>query len=135
MEAQETKPQFTPLHRSVEHQVYQDHYSQPVQTQFSDVHQPPLPALGHQTVQFPSIPIPTIATNQSQDLTTHYPIDLSSSYNQDGFMSYSSKDGATTHEKNVPVISSQGSISTINPTYSKEMFTNYTLVSVTLLLT
>ena len=77
MEAQQAQPQFTPLGRSVEHQVYQDHYSQPVQTQLSDAHQPPLPALGHQTVQSPSVPMPNIATNQSQDLTTHYPTDLS----------------------------------------------------------
>lgn len=129
MEAQQAQPQFTPLGRSVEHQVYQDHYSQPVQTQFSEVHQPALPALGHQTVHLPSVPVPNMATNQSQDLTNHYPTDLSSSYNQDGFMSYSSKDGAATHEQNASVNSSQGSISTINPTYSQEMVTNYTSVS------
>ena len=95
MEAQQAQPQFTPLGRSVEHQVYQDHYYQPVQTQFSEVHQPPLPALGHQTVHLPSVPVPNIATNQSKDLTTHYPTDFSSSYNQDGFISYSSKDKAS----------------------------------------
>ena len=79
--------------------------------------------------------MPNTATNRSQDSTTHYPTDLSSSYNQDGFMSYSSKDEAATHEKNGSVKYSQGSISTINPTYSQEMVTNYTLISSTLLLT
>ena len=79
--------------------------------------------------------MPNTATNRSQDSTTHYPTDLSSSYNQDGFMSYSSKDGVATHEQNALVKSSQGSISTINSTYSQEMVTNYTSVSSTLLLT
>ena len=79
--------------------------------------------------------MPNIATNQSQDLTTHFPTNLSSSYNQDGFMSYSSKDKDATHEKNASVKYSQGSISTINPTYSQEMVTNYTSVLGTLLLT
>lgn len=129
MEAQQAQPQFTPLGRSVEHQGYQDHYSQPVQTQFSEVHQPSLTALGHQTVQLPSVPVSNMATNQAQDLTTHYPTDLLSSYNQDGFISYSSKDGAATHEQNALVNSSQGSIPTINPSYSQEMVSNYTSLS------
>lgn len=135
MEAQQAQPQFTPLGRSVEHSGYQDHYSQPVQTQFPEVHQPSLPPLGHQTVQLPPVPVPNMATNQAQDLTTQYPTDLSSSYNQDGFMSYSSKDGAAAHEQNTSVNSSQGSIPTINPSYSQEMVSNYTSVSGTLLYT
>ena len=106
MEAQEAHPQFTPLGRSVANQVYQYHYSQLVQTQFFEVHQPPPLALGHQTIQFPSVRMPNTATNRSQDSTTHYPTDLSSSYNQDGFMSYSSKDGAPTYEQNALVNSS-----------------------------
>lgn len=129
MEAQQAQPQFTPLGRSVEHPVYQDHYSQPVQTQFPEVHQPSLPPLGHQSVQLPPVPVPNMATNQAQDLTTQYPTDLSSSYNQDGFMSYSSKDGAAPHEQNTSVNSSQGSIPTINPSYSQEMVSNYTSFS------
>jgi len=135
MEAQQAQPQFTPLGRTTEHQVYQDHYSQPVQTQFSEVHQPSLPAVGHQNVQLPSVPVPNMATNQAQDFTTHYHTDLSSSYNHDGFMSYSLKDGAATHEQNASVNSSQGSIPTISPSYSQEMVTNYTSVSGSLLYT
>ena len=91
--------------------------------------------MGHQTIHLPFVPVPNIATNKSQDLTNHYPTDLSSAYNQDGFMSYSSKDKDATHEKNASVKSSQWSISTINSTYSQEMVTNYTSVLGTLLLT
>eukprot|EP01018_Ginkgo_biloba_P023368 Gb_39408 [translate_table: standard] len=125
MDAQQAPSQFTQVGRSVEHHhVYQEHYPQAVQPQFSDIQQPSLSALGHQSVQLPPVSIPNMATNQVQDSTSHFPPDVSSSYTADGFMAYSLKD-----EQNVSSFSSQGSIPAGTHSYPQDLATNYTSIS------
>ncbi|KAH9318573.1 hypothetical protein KI387_020342, partial [Taxus chinensis] len=129
MEAQQAQSQFATVNRPAEHhQLYQGHYSQPVQSQFAEAPQPSFPALGQQSVQPPPISVPNITTNQVQDSSSHFPNDVSSSYASDVFISYGSKDAVATHEQNASGISSQESIPTTTASYSQEMPLSYTSV-------